>query len=268
MARRRRQDRTPDLIEGVVKFVIFGVMLVAITVGGVHNFNTVFNSVMSAIIFLVIAALIIGGGIALAVILIRRKRLVGTEQPATDNIAPVPIVRTEPTVSEKLRELDWFQFEKVTAAVMRAGGYAVERRGGAKADGGIDLIARKEDEIIAIQCKHWQAWDVGVKTVREFLGAITHAQIPKGIIVTLKGYTREAEDLAASHNIQLINETQYREFIATSGAQYDPEFQRALNDTTKYCPKCEAPMVLRHGYSQFWGCSRYPQCRYKLKIAV
>ena len=34
------------------------------------------------------------------------------------------------------------------------------------------------------------------------------------------------------------------------------------------CPKCGAPMKLRHGrYGDFWGCSRYPQCSGKLSIA-
>lgn len=26
------------------------------------------------------------------------------------------------------------------------------------------------------------------------------------------------------------------------------------------CPKCGAKMVLRKGYSKFWGCSRFPDC--------
>jgi RecB family exonuclease len=95
---------------------------------------------------------------------------------------------------------------------------------------------------------------------------MTHAQIAKGVIVTMKGYTREAEDLAKSHNIELVNEAELREMIETSGAHFDPAFQQALNDHTKYCPRCEAPMVLRRGYSEFWGCSRFPNCRYKMKV--
>jgi len=54
--------------------------------------------------------------------------------------------------------------------------------------------------------------------------------------------------------------------IRNTRAELDPEFQQSLNDRTKYCPKCEAPMVLRCGYNEFWGCSRFPQCRYTLKV--
>jgi restriction system protein len=28
------------------------------------------------------------------------------------------------------------------------------------------------------------------------------------------------------------------------------------------CPKCGHPLVLRNGYSKFYGCKAYPQCRY------
>jgi hypothetical protein len=39
--------------------------------------------------------------------------------------------------------------------------------------------------------------------VREFLGALTDAQIKQGILITLCGYTHEARQLAAKHGIEL-----------------------------------------------------------------
>ena len=39
-----------------------------------------------------------------------------------------------------IRNLDWFQFEKIIGVIYRQLGYAVSRRGGANPDGGIDLV--------------------------------------------------------------------------------------------------------------------------------
>ena len=73
---------------------------------------------------------------------------------------------------QQLRTIDWFQFEQLVAMVYRKQGYAVDRRGGANPDGGIDLVIEKDGMRTAVQCKHWKTWDVGVKAVREFLGAL------------------------------------------------------------------------------------------------
>ena len=264
---RRRQDKFPDQIEVIAKLVGLVIVLLALSVGGVTHFTEAFTSLVTMILVLLFALIVIAGGIGIFLIKRRNRRLAGeTGQSLSDLLDSIPASQPEPTLSEKLRQLDWFQFEKVSAAMLRARGFTVERRGGAKADGGIDLIARTETETIAVQCKHWQAWNVGVKTVREFLGAMTHAQITRGMIITLKGYTHDAALLAKNHNIELIDELQYLELLSDTGAQHDPEFQEALNDRTKYFPKCESPMVLRRGYNEFWGCSRFPQCRYTLKI--
>jgi len=40
-----------------------------------------------------------------------------------------------------------------------------------------------------VQCKHWKTRDLGVRAVREFLGALTDAKLKDGIFVTLAGYT-------------------------------------------------------------------------------
>lgn len=59
-------------------------------------------------------------------------------------------------------------------------GYIVNRKGGAKPDGGVDLILVKNGESSAVQCKHWKTWSVGVATMREFVGALSDARISKG----------------------------------------------------------------------------------------
>jgi len=180
--------------------------------------------------------------------------------------------QTTPDLNEQLRSIDWFQFEKLVALVYRRLGYTVTRRGGANPDGGIDLIIDKDGQRSAVQCKQWKTWNVGVKAVREFLGALTDAGIQKGIFITLCGYSGDAKLLAEKHGIEIVNEIGLAKLIDDAGGQLDPEVLAILKDTRKFCPKCESEMVLRTAAKgagaghQFWGCSAYPKCRFTMPV--
>jgi restriction system protein len=176
-----------------------------------------------------------------------------------------------PDILKQLRRIDWFQFEKIVAITYKKLGYTVTRMGGANPDGGIDLIIAKDGERIAVQCKQWKTWNVGVKAVREFLGALTHAGIRKGIFVTLCGYTGDAKQLAEQHGIEMVNETALADLLEKTGVRLDPAALDILDDTRKFCPKCEREMVLKTAKKgkgagqQFWACPGYPMhCRYTM----
>ncbi|HCL91749.1 MAG TPA: restriction endonuclease [Verrucomicrobiota bacterium] len=181
-----------------------------------------------------------------------------------------PAPQTTAQLLESVRSLDWFQFEKLVAFAYRKLGYTVSRRGGANPDGGIDLLLEKDGQRSAVQCKQWKSWNVGVKPVREFLGALTDAGIQHGILITLCGYTDEAKQLADKHGIEMVNETGLAHMLQSTAAASDPEVLALLRDTRKFCPKCENEMVLRTATKglgagkQFWGCSAYPRCRFTM----
>lgn len=172
----------------------------------------------------------------------------------------------------RLRTIDWFQFEKVIGAVYKNLGFTVTRRGGAKPDGGIDLVLENGSGRVAVQCKQWRTWKIRERTVREFLGALTHAQIPKGIIVTLCGHTSDAQRLAEAHGIEILTETGLANLLTATNAASDREILAVINDDRKVCPKCESEMLLRtakkgsQSGSRFWGCSAYPRCRYTMPL--
>lgn len=171
---------------------------------------------------------------------------------------------------DQVRSIDWFQFEQLVALVYRKQGYAVARRGGANPDGGIDLIIEKNGTRTAVQCKHWKTRNVGVKAVREFLGALTDAGIAQGLFITLGGCTDEAARLADKHAIEVVNEMDLERMLEATDARFDPSALEILRDTRKRCPKCERDMLLRTASKgrgagkQFWGCSGYPACRFTL----
>jgi Restriction endonuclease/Topoisomerase DNA binding C4 zinc finger len=174
---------------------------------------------------------------------------------------------------QQLRRIDWYQFEQIVALVYRKFGYAVTRRGGANPDGGIDLIIERNGQCSAVQCKHWRTWNLGVKAVREFLGALTDAGIDKGIFVALGGYTGEARQLAEKHGIEIVNETDLALMLDQTDARFDPDALEILNDIRKFCPKCGSELVLRTAKRgrgaglQFWGCSAYPNCRFTMPLS-
>ena len=63
--------------------------------------------------------------------------------------------------------LPWQDFERLVGEAYRRQGYRVTERGGAQADGGIDLELRSKEKTLVVQCKHWRMGTIGVARVRE-----------------------------------------------------------------------------------------------------
>lgn len=188
-------------------------------------------------------------------------------------IAPIPapplassIQETHTSVLAALRRIDWFHFEKVIEALYLSHGYTVRRLGGAHPDGGVDLIVTTPDDRFVVQCKHWRKELVGVKNIRELLGTLTDSGIPKGVYVTMRGYSDTARDVGVRNGLVLLDEKQLVELIVALGPDDGAQVVELLNDLRKFCPKCEAEMRLRtakrgkNAGKQFWGCSDYPKC--------
>ena len=277
MGRRRKNDDF-EFVELTAKLGGLAVLLIFLAVGPKN-----FAATVQGLVMLVILGLVLVGVIILAVILIKKKlrarntdatvlqEFSSSTNPVIPRIeAPESEVYTPARLIEKLRAVDWFQFEKLVALAYELQGYLVSRRGGANPDGGIDLVIGKDGVQTAIQCKQWKAWNVGVKPVREFLGALTDAKIERGIFITLNGYTGDAKQLAEKHGIEIINETGFAEMLSGLNLHVDSRALEILNDTRKFCPKCERLMIERvaekgpNPGQRFWGCSGYPKCRFTM----
>lgn len=199
-------------------------------------------------------------------------------EPTSVHDEPEPALTSAPGLTtiellEQIRSIDWFQFEKLIERAYRKLGYDVTRRGGANPDGGIDLILRQDGRCAAVQCKQWKRRRVGVQQVREFLGALTDAEIPQGKFITLHGYTNPALQFAKRHDIEIVTESELTRMLESTGARLDPEVLDLLHDTRKFCPKCEREMVVRVAENgpnpgrKFWGCSGYPRCHFTMPMA-
>jgi hypothetical protein len=173
------------------------------------------------------------------------------------------------TLSEQLRKIDWFQFEKLVELIYSHRGFSVRRLGGANPDGGVDLIIESPAEKFVVQCKHWRKWYVGVRQIREFLGTLTDTKIQNGIFITLTGYSGEAKALADKHGIKILNESDVVKMLDESGLKESQEVYELFSDSRKFCPKCENELVLREARltgNQFWGCSTYPRCKFTMRF--
>lgn len=106
---------------------------------------------------------------------------------------------------DSLRDMNWRQFELLAGEAFRRQGYAVEENGLDGADGGIDLILRKNGMTTLVQCKQWQNRQVGVKVVREMYGLLLHHQAATVKIVALGDYTPDARRFAQGKPIELIH---------------------------------------------------------------
>jgi len=103
-----------------------------------------------------------------------------------------------------VRQLTWQEFEIMTGEALRRQGYQVaETKKGA--DGGVDLILRKQGELFLVQCKQWKSIRVGVKVVRELYGVMTAQGAVGGFVVTSGGFTAEAAKFAEGTNIDLVD---------------------------------------------------------------
>ena len=178
----------------------------------------------------------------------------------------------EPSLIERVRQLDWYQFEKLVAAIYRARGFQVTSRGGAHADGGVDLIVCKDGRTIIVQCKQWRKWKVKPDKVRELLGALSVEKAHGCAIITLQGFTNAARDLAVAQGVEAVDEGKLVSWLnEAKSTEFWTAIERSLDSTDKRCAKCDSAMVLRTARKgrtpgvTFWGCENYPRCDFILK---
>ena len=93
------------------------------------------------------------------------------------------------------------------------------------------MIIQKDGQCAAVQCKRWKALRVGVKQVREFLGALTEAGIQQGRFITLCGHTNPAMQFAKKNGIEIVNEADLAQMLESTDARLDPEVLDLLRDT-------------------------------------
>ena len=181
--------------------------------------------------------------------------------------------------SDALGDMTWREFEVLVGEGFRLQGYEVSETGGGGADGGVDLVLRKDREKFLVQCKQWKAFKVGVAVVRELYGVMAAHGAAGGFVVTSGRFTDEAKTFADGRNIRLVDGPRLfgmiRQAKASGAVARGPEMPsrgpasplEATAARAPACPACASPMVLRsarrgaNAGSEFWGCTKYPACK-------
>ena len=169
--------------------------------------------------------------------------------------------------------LGWRDFERLVGEAFRRQGYTVEESGLGGADGGIDLILRKDGQRTLVQCKQWRRRKVPVNVVREMYGLLAHHDAHAVQIATVGGFTADAARFAQGKPITLIDGETLLAMLravqakdAVPPLRIEPVMQAAKPEvqSAPECPSCGARMVERSNRvsgNQFWGCSTYPDCK-------
>lgn len=177
---------------------------------------------------------------------------------------------------ESIAALGWRDFERLVGEAFRRRGYSVEETGLGCADGGIDLILRRDGRRILVQCKQWRRQRVPVNVVREMYGLMAHHRADEVRIAALGGFTPDAERFAEGKRIALIDGPTLLGMIEEARA-VNPDVVDARNRIepklgamsekpidVPCCPRCGEIMVHRvnrRNGKGFWGCSTFPTCK-------
>ncbi len=119
---------------------------------------------------------------------------------------------------DALSRVDWRKLEVLLADYYRRLGYNVEHTGtggtGARFDGGIDLKLRKEDALVLVQAKHWNAKQVPHNDVHQLIGLMVNHGASGAILVTSGEFTKAAIEAANKQgHVQLIDGAQLRAML-------------------------------------------------------
>jgi len=164
-----------------------------------------------------------------------------------------------------IRKMPWEDFEQLLVEVYQRKGCWVTHTGNHSGDGGIDIELTNGTDLILIQCKRWLKRNVDVKPVRELLGVVTSRKAAKGILITSGRFTRDAKNFEHRGQLELITGSGLLELIRD--VQVNSNKESPQNQPPPSCPVCGSAMVMRTARkgpnpgSQFWGCSRFPNCK-------
>ncbi len=196
---------------------------------------------------------------ALAALYDRRRRALSGQSGCSD-------------AASELKAMGWQEFESLVGDAFRLHGFIVAQRGCDGPDGEVDLVLSKSSELYLVQCKQWKAQWVDADVVRALHAVMAKQRAARGYVVTSGNFTADAQALANTRNIQLVDGDQLIEMIRLARVSQNMQSRAsasasAAENKAPACPACQSPMVLReakYGDSaghQVWSCTRFPNCR-------
>jgi len=122
----------------------------------------------------------------------RKKRLELFENRWVKKIDIPKLKEARLGISNNFSNLSPFEFEHFVAKLLREMGYntKVTQKTG---DYGVDIIAKKDNQTFAVQCKRYQEKNlVGNRDIQRILGAMNSIKADRSIFVTTSKFTKQA----------------------------------------------------------------------------
>ncbi|WP_018250378.1 restriction endonuclease [Orenia marismortui] len=115
----------------------------------------------------------------------------------------VSIDRVEKGINNRFQNLDGYEFEDFIADLFdNKGYYAFSTK--SSSDFGVDVLASKPGERIAIQCKRYKYNNsTGIKAIQEVVSGKPYYKADKTIVITTSYFTKSAKELAEIHSVEL-----------------------------------------------------------------
>lgn len=121
----------------------------------------------------------------------------------------------------QLQTMNPYEFEKFVSHLLNKMGFQATATKPSQ-DGGVDVVAESDKPLmkgkIVVQCKRYQQ-PVGVTTVRELYGVMSHEGAMKGVIITTSDFTTEARKFAEGKPIELVDGALLQQLIKRHGME-------------------------------------------------
>jgi restriction system protein len=199
-------------------------------------------------------------------------RRAAAPRPEPGRAEEVALLASGTWTLELLKHLEWRRLEELCAAYYGAAGFTTEIVH-ERADGGAEIClyaAGASEASILVHCKPWDAYPIGVKTLRELRTAMDAANGAEGVLVTAGRFTPEAATFAAKERIELVDGAALLEKLAALAPGRAAGLLKLVTKgdfLTPTCPRCFIKMTARRSTRQgrmFWGCRNYPRCKLTL----
>jgi restriction system protein len=159
---------------------------------------------------------------------------------------------------ERLAALTHEELTRWCASRLRAADYSVrpaERRG----DDLVDLVAKRDGLLTIVRCGGTSALEPqGDQQLDELIGAMPAFNASRAMVISATGFTPQAREWARTRPVDLVD--------AGRLADIDQVDVMTLPFASPGCERCNAPLQLKRARATgelFYGCSRFPRCRYR-----
>lgn len=170
---------------------------------------------------------------------------------------------------DELKAMTPIEFEEWVAARFKDLGYKVKATA-VSGDHGVDLVARRENEKVVIQCKRYRDSTIGEPVMRDLYGTMQHESADRAYLVTTSYLTPAALSWSRGKPIEMWD-ANYLSNMSTTAAGDNVSASHGPNVATPRCPNCELDLVERRNRRSgepFLGCPSYPRCRHTQSLTT